>query len=173
MATLDRDMCALRRLARCVVGLGLLALVLLPAASARAGDAGGHEFHRHHVGFFLGGASRPEDHGSDEHGFAGGMDYEYRFSQWVGVGVLVEAATGDLRDAVVAGLVFVHPWKGLLFAAGAGAEISSHDTEFLARLGLAYQFPVGERFTIAPNFNVDLVHGDPTYIYGITFGMGF
>ncbi len=32
---------------------------------------------------------------------------------------------------------------------------------------------VAERFTIAPNFNVDLVRGDPTYIYGITLGVGF
>ena len=138
-----------------------------------ASDADGHKFHRHHVGVFLGGASRPEDHGSDEHGFAGGMDYEYRFSQWAGVGVLAEAATGDLRDAVVVGLIFVHPWKGLLFAAGPGAEFSSSHTEYLTRLGLAYPFPFAERFTIAPNFNVDLVRGDPTYIYGITLGVGF
>jgi hypothetical protein len=101
------------------------------------------------------------------------MDYEFRFSRWVGVGALVEAASGDLRDAVVAGLIFVHPWKGLLFAAGPGAEISSHGTEYLTRLGLAYQFPIAGRFTIAPNFNVDLVDGEPTYIYGITLGMGF
>ena len=53
---------------------------------------------------------------------------------------------------------------------GAGAEISSHDTEYVTRLGVAYQFPMGNRFTLAPNFNVDLVHGDPTYIYGITLG---
>ena len=64
-------------------------------------------------------------------------------------------------------------WRGLQIAAGAGAEISSHDTEFVTRLGAAYQFPIGERFTIAPNFNTDLVDGDPTYIYGITFGVGF
>jgi hypothetical protein len=163
---------ALRRLARFLAGLGPSVLLLLTATGAAAGDADGREFHRHHVGVFVGGASRPEDHGT-EHGFAGGMDYEYRFSQWVGVGVLAEAATGDLRDVVVAGLVFVHPWKGLLFAAGPGAEISSHGTEFLARLGLAYQFPIWERFTIAPNFNVDLVDGEPTYIYGVTFGIGF
>ena len=166
-------MSTLRRFARCGAGLGLSALLLIPAAGAKANDSAGHDFHRHHVGLFLGAASRPEDHGSDEHGFAAGMDYEYRFSQWAGIGVLAEAASGDLRDAVVAGLVFVHPWKGLLFAAGAGAEISSDDSEFVTRLGVAYQFPLGKRFTIAPNFNVDLVRGDPTYIYGIVLGVGF
>jgi hypothetical protein len=163
----------LRRLARCLAGLGSSVVLLLPAAGASASDTGGHEFHRHHLGVFLGGASRPEEHGSAEHDFAGGVDCEHRLSQWVGVGLLAEAATADLRDAVVTGMAFVHPWKGLPFAAGAGAEISSHHTEFFARLGVAYQFPIRERFTLAPNFNVDLVHGDPTYLYGITLGIGF
>ena len=167
-----------RRLARCAAGLVMAALLLLSAAEARANEAvteeaGGHEFHRHHLGVFLGGGSRPEEHESTEHGFAGGIDYEFRFSKWVGVGFLAEAATGGLRDAVVAGMLFVHPWRGLLLTAGPGAEISSHGSEFLARFGLAYQLPIGKRFTIAPNFNVDVVEGDPTYIYGLTFGIGF
>jgi hypothetical protein len=151
---------------------GLVALLLLPAADAAAGDADAHEFHRHHVGLFLGAGSR-EEGGDWEHGFAGGMDYEYRFSKWLGVGFLAEGTAGDLRDGVFAGLVFVHPWKGLLLAAGPGAEVSSHGTEYITRLGVAYQFPIGERFTIAPNFNVDLLRGDPTYIYGIVLGVGF
>ena len=160
-----------RRLASCASGLGLFVLLLLPTAGAAANDADHQEFHRHHVGVFLGAGSRPEG-GSWEHGFAGGMDYEYRFSKWMGVGFLAEAASGGLRDAVVAGLVFVHPWKGLLLAVGPGAEFSPHDTAFVARFGVPYQLPVGERFTIAPNFNVDLVHGEPTYIYGFTLGFG-
>jgi hypothetical protein len=168
-------MSALRQLSRHAVGLGLSTLLLLPAVGARAGDGDEHEFHRHHVGVFLGAASRPENdhHHSDEHGFAGGIEYEYRFAKAAGVGVLAEAATGDLRDVVVVGLVFIHPWRGLQIAAGAGAEISSHDSEFVTRLGAAYEFEIGERFTISPNFNADLVNGDPTYVYGITFGVGF
>jgi hypothetical protein len=158
---------------RFATAIALCVARLLLAQSAAASEGESLEFHRHHVGVFLGGGSRPQPTGDTLNGFAGGVDYEYRFSRWVGVGGLVEAASGDLRDAVVAGVVFAHPWKGLLFGVGLGAEISSHSTEFVARLGAAYQFPIGERFTIAPTFDVDLVHGKPTYIYGITFGVGF
>ena len=170
----SREKFGARRIrAICAAGLSFSAFLLFPATEARASEGDEHEFHRHHVGAFLGAASRPEDDHPDEHGFAGGMEYEYRFAKAAGVGVLAETATGDLRDVVVVGLLFIHPWRGLQIAAGAGAEISSHDTEFVTRLGAAYQFPIGERFTIAPNFNTDLVDGDPTYIYGITFGVGF
>jgi hypothetical protein len=163
----------LQQAVRFAAGIALCAAWLLLAQSAGANGIEDHEFHRHHVGVFLGGGSRPQPTGDTDHGFAGGVDYEYRFSRWVGVGALVEAASGDLRDAVVAGLVFAHPWKGSLFAVGLGAEISSQSTEFVARLGAAYQFPIGERFTIAPTFSVDLVHAEPTYLYGITLGVGF
>ena len=159
------------RFASCAAGLGLFVLLLLPTVGAAENGADHQEFHRHHVGLFIGAGSRPESP-SWEHRFAGGMAYEYRFLKWMGVGVHAEAATGGVRDAVVAGLVFVHPWKGLLLAVGPGAEFSSHGTELLARIGFAYQLPIGGRFTIAPNFNVDLVHGEPTYIYGFTLGFG-
>jgi hypothetical protein len=169
------------------VGLALSLLLLLPAAHAVADEVDANaptaeadaaaeaeeEFYRHRVSVFLGGASRPEEHEHTEHGFAGGLEYEFRFSRWVGVGALAEEATGDLRDVVFAGLVYVHPWKGLLFTAGPGAEVSSHGSKFLFRLGTGYEFEIARRFSITPNFNADLVDGEPTYVYGVTFGVGF
>jgi hypothetical protein len=157
------------------VGLALSLLLLLPATQAMAdeidantpaAEAGAaaeveeeEEFYRHRVSVFLGGASRPEEHEDTEHGFAGGLEYEFRFSRWGGVGALAEAATGDLRDAVVAGLFYLHPWKGLLFTAGPGAELSSHGSEFLFRLGTGYEFEIARRFSITPNFNAGVDEG--------------
>ena len=46
---------------RYAAGLCLSALLLFPAVGARASDSDEHEFHRHHVGVFLGAASRPEN----------------------------------------------------------------------------------------------------------------
>jgi len=162
-----------RRIVVRIAWLGLALLGLNSSAPAFAGDEGGHEFHRHHVGVFVGGGCRPGDGGDAACGFAAGVDYEFRFSKWVGLGLDAEVATGDLRDAVIAGLVFVHPWKGLLVVAGPGAEISSHGTEYVTRLGAAYQFPIADRFTLAPTFAVDVVNREPVYIYGITVGIGF
>ncbi len=168
------------------LALLLLFLFAVPSAQANESEHGeengraeghghgshGHEFHRHHLSVFLGGGTRDE-HGETENGFAGGLEYEYRFSKWLGAGLLAEAATGDLRDVVVAGLVYIHPWKGLVLSAGPGGEFNDEDEEYLTRLGVSYQFPVANRFTIAPSFNVDIVDGDPTYIYGFAFGIGF
>ena len=73
--------------------IGLIAVVftgvlLLSAVDARADEAvteeaAGHEFHRHHMGVFLGGGSRPEEdggkeHGGAEHGFSGGVGSKRR-----------------------------------------------------------------------------------------------
>jgi hypothetical protein len=123
------------------------------------------------VAVFLGGAVRDEH--ETESGFAGGVDYEYRFARLVGAGLLVEAATGDLREVLVAVPVFLHPWRGLRFVAAPGAEIPGDgEAEFAMRLGVGYQVPVG-RFTIGPEFNADLIDGTPTYVVGMGFGVGF
>jgi len=143
------------------------------ASLALAGEEAEHEYHRHHFGAFLGAATRAAEGGGHDHGFAGGLDYEYRFSRWVGAGVLAEGATGDLRDGVFAGLLFAHPWRDLVLAAGPGLEVTSDATEYLTRFGLAYQFPIAPHLTLAPEFSVDLVKREPVYVYGLVLGFGF
>lgn len=132
-----------------------------------------HEFHRHHVAILFGGATTSEEHRNDRHGFVGGLDYEYRFSRWVGVGAVMEGAAGNLRDGVFVGSVFLHPWKGLLLGVGPGLEFGSNGTEYLTRFAIAYQIPLWRRFSIAPDFSVDLVKTQPIYVYGVALGIGF
>lgn len=132
-----------------------------------------HDFHRHHVALLIGGATTSEEHRNDRHGFVGGLDYEYRFSRWAGVGAIAEGAAGNLRDAVFVGSVFLHPWKGLVLGVGPGVEIGSAGTEYLTRFGAAYQIPFWRRFSVAPDFSVDLVKGKPIYVYGVALGIGF
>ena len=155
--------------------MGCACALVCAAGSARADDheAGESSFHRHHVGLILGGASAAEEHRNDQHGFVIGLDYEYRFSRWIGAGLIGEAAAGSLRDGVVAGSVFIHPWRGLLVAAGPGVEVSSHGTEYVTRVAAAYQFPIARRFSIAPEFSVDILKEHVVYVYGVVFGVGF
>ena len=150
----------------------LALLASLPAWAESEHPGSSHEYHRNHFGVFVGGATRPEDVGS-ESGFTFGLDYEFRFVRWVGLGVLGEVATGDVRAAVVGVPIFLHPWRGLKVIIAPGAEFSDHGTEFAFRLGASYQFPLGDRFTLAPEFNADVIDGEATYVYGLSVGIGF
>jgi len=56
---------------------------------------------------------------------------------------------------------------------GPGAEIPSEgNVKFAMRFGVGYRFPIGQ-FTIRPEFNADLVEGTPTYVLGVSLGVGF
>jgi len=131
-----------------------------------------HTHHRHHVSAFLGGGVRSEE-GHTVGGGAIGLDYEYRVIDWLGAGVLVEMSAGDLREAIVIFPVALHPWRGAKLVLAPGVEIpKEHPSEFLFRLGLGYNFPVGD-FTLGPEVNFDFADGETTYVLGVAFGIGF
>ncbi len=45
--------------------------------------------------------------------------------------------------------------------------------DWVVRTGVAYQFPFGERYTIAPEFSVDFSEHETLFVYGIAIGIGF
>ena len=124
-------------------------------------------YHRNHVGFFLG---NTHEEGKDE--FTTGLDYEYRFSQYVGIGVLLEYVGEDEREGVGMIPLFLHPYKGFRFVAAAGAKLKEGETKFISRLGIGYRFPIGD-WTIAPEFNLDFTEGKTVEVYGVSLGYGF
>jgi len=124
--------------------------------------------HRHSVAFFMG-----NTHDGSEDGFSVGLDYEYRLSETNGIGGLIEYASGELDSWVVAAPLFIYPYKGLRLVVALGFEYGHSETEFLVRTGIAYEFEMGERWTITPKFNVDFVDSEEKYVYGVAFGYGF
>lgn len=124
-------------------------------------------YHLNHVGLFLG-----TTHEEGKHEFTIGLDYEYRFSQYAGIGVLVEYVGEDAREGVGLVPLFIHPYKGLRFIAGAGVKPKAEETKFIWRLGVGYRFPIGN-WTIAPEFNVDFTEGKTVEVFGVSFGYGF
>lgn len=126
------------------------------------------EFHRHHVGLLLG--NTEEGH---ENGFTIGADYEYRLKELVGLGGVTEYIGGDFYSFVLAGLVFIHPYKNLRFVLGPGFENRDSESKFLLRAGIGYRFHVGKAWTIAPEFNVDFFERDEALVYGVSIGRGF
>ena len=151
----------------------LLVVLLLVPYGVQAEEATHREHssefeHRHSVNFFMG-----NTHDGSEDGFSVRLDYEYRLSETNGIGGLVEYASGELDSWVVAAPLFIHPYKGLRLLVALGFEYGHSETEFLVRTGIAYEFKMGERWTITPEFNIDFVDSDEKYVYGVAFGYGF
>ena len=144
--------------------------ISIAGLSILAPAAGGAEEDRHGISLFIGGVTETGDDGTS--GFALGGEYEDRFHERLGIGALVELATGEVRDVVVLAPLIFHPLGGLALVAAPGAEIDEGEAEFAFRLGIGYEIPAGP-FSIAPEFNADIVEGDWTYVYGLSFGIAF
>lgn len=146
----------------------LLITVGLRSAGAEDQHSAHEEFHRHHVGLLLG--NTEEGH---ENGFTIGADYEYRQTELIGLGGVTEYIGGDFDSFVLAGLVFIHPYRDLRFVLGPGFENRDSENIFFLRVGIGYRFHVGKAWTIAPEVNVDLFERDEALVYGVSIGRGF
>jgi opacity protein-like surface antigen len=129
---------------------------------------------------FVGGVTETEESAS---GFGVGVEYNYRLSSRWSIGVeAIEISTTDVsRDWLVVFPVYFHITESFGVKAGPGLEGSlekSEDgseskTQFALRLGAGYEFELGERFTITPEINADLIGGNVTWVYGLSFGLRF
>ena len=143
---------------------------LIPA-NATEDDAGtthggSHEFHTNTAGILVG-----ETFEGREEALTLGIEYERRFNESFGVGVLAEYVSDDL-DFWVFALPFAYhsgPWK--LYAAP-GVEDGEEGSEFLARIGVEYAFEVGD-FEISPQLNVDFVDSEEVWVEGLLISKGF
>ena len=163
------------------------------------GTAHGHALHHNHLGIFIGPTTNLDKEATD---FSLGLDYEFRFSDSFGAGIFGEHIFNSHSPWLAGAGLFYHPAGGLKFFAAAGLEYvpanEEHDTEhikveipgktdkllaseeetgeahseFLIRLGLGYDFHV-RQYYITPTFNVDIVAGHVSLVYGISFGIGF
>ena len=124
-------------------------------------------YHRNHIGLFLG-----NTHEEGEDDLTIGLDYEYRFSQYMGIGLVIEYVGEPDREGVGLVPLFVHPYKGFRFIAAPGVKPKKEEEKFIWRLGIAYRFPIGN-WTIAPEFNLDFTEGKTVEVYGVSIGYGF
>jgi hypothetical protein len=157
----------------------IFAVAFVPSVFAgEVHKEGSHEFHRHHMALILGNTQNEDG----ESGLTVGMDYEYRINSWLGIGGLAEYAGGDFEHVLLLAPLYIHPYKGWLFNVSLGAEIHNehgdHEEDkrtrdWIVRTGVAYQFPFGERYTVAPVFNVDFSDHETLFMYGAAVGVGF
>ena len=148
--------------------------------AAEAGEAHGPpgrpEFHAdrpHHLSALVG--STAED---GEAGLTFGVDYEYRLGTRLGVGAVAEYAGGELNATTLLAVADLHLWRGLALQTGPGVELIDREEEelelFVYRVGFLYEFEFG-RFTVSPQFHVDLVPKGETdaFVSAIAFGFAF
>jgi len=101
-----------------------------------------HAAHPHHLGFFIGGATRFEDGSADDTGVTYGLEYEYRFAPDWGMGAVVEgvAFADDHRDLAFAFPLIWHPLDSLSLGIGPGFETDGSHRTFLMRVSVSYGF---------------------------------
>jgi len=114
-----------------------------------------------------------------------GIEYQRQISSRWYLGVeAIELSTNDVsRSWLVVVPAYFSPLGGLGLKAGPGLEGSSEEpedggesettTQFAVRVGAGWEFELGERFTLTPEANLDLVGGSATLVYGVSFGLRF
>jgi len=171
----------MRFLPTCLVAGALILLPSLGMAQESDSEPGERE-RRNAVELFVGGVTETEESAS---GFGFGIEYNRRFSRRWSIGVeAIELSTTDVtRNWLVVFPVYFHVTEGLGVKAGPGIEGSKEEsedgggtestTQFALRLGAGYEFELGERFTLTPEINADLIGGNVTWVYGVSFGLRF
>ena len=165
------------------MGLTVVAALMLPGPAAAEeqvkednhgeehhGDQHGGErsFHANLIGVFTGVTSKNRRNAS----FTLGLEYNRRFTEHFGMGLLAERVFADEQFNVyaVGFAYYFSPWK--VYVAPGVEHSKEHGDEFLLRFGVEYAFEIGG-FEIAPQIDVDFVDGDEVFVIGLTFGKGF
>ena len=127
-----------------------------------------------HQKIALSGGITQDRNNTSETGASIGLLYEYPLNKFWGVGGLLEYAGGDIDAWVVGVPVFAHPFAGWFVVTAPGLELESDETNVILRVGTGYEFELGERFALAPEFYMDLNRKNGTkWVYGLSLVWNF
>ena len=102
-----------------------------------------------------------------------GIDYEYRVSQLLGLGVVLEQAYDGLNATTALAVADVHLHRGLIMQLGPGFEWMEHERIAVMRVGMLYEFEF-EQFTLSPQLHWDFHDGhDNAVVAGMALGFAF
>ena len=119
---------------------------------------------------FTGATTKPR---AESGGFTLGLAYEYRYSEKIGLGGLIDHAFGDVDSTILAAAVYVHPFGDpLTLVAAPGVEFEDGHGNAVIRLGGSYEFEFKDKVTWAPAIFTDISEsGDASLIVGVEFGI--
>jgi hypothetical protein len=139
------------------------------SANAKQSTTIDKQYKNHMMGAFLG-----YTYAHDETEFTYGIEYEFRFHQNWGVGLVYErvddAHHGDGIDIKVAELYY-HLDEHWRFGAGFGEEqIKGHHghKEDLIRITACYDIHF-DNFGVAPIYSIDFIDGEDVHVLGVAF----
>lgn len=158
-----------------VVVIAIVAALDAQPAAANE-ESGHHEYPHSHFALFVGAGFEQAKNGHKEEGTALGLEYEYQFEEKWGVGVDVERlfGSGTHRSSVAVVPVSFHATENWRLFAGPGFELSETGDKFLGRIGVAYELPLRNRWSVSPEILVDFIEdGANTIVIGIALGRGF
>jgi hypothetical protein len=125
---------------------------------------------RNSIALFVGATLESGEEGA----FTIGLDYERRLGRAFGVGVIADKAFGASRSFLILGGVFWHPVRQVRLDLAPGIEVNQDEDELFAlRIGADYDFELRERWSIAPNVNLDFVDGRTVWVIGAELGYSF
>ncbi len=102
-----------------------------------------------------------------------GIDYEYRVSNLLGVGFVLEHAFGELDATTAIAVADIHLDSGLILQLGPGYEHVEGENVFVTRLGMLYEFEF-DGFTLSPQLHWDYHDGhENALVAGIALGFSF
>ncbi len=149
---------------------GSLPKSLGPMAAASIALQEPDEEHLNRVGLFLGATTKTN--GNTE--FSIGVEYERRFQDLLGAGLVVEWEPSFEERVLVAPALFVHPVGELLITVAPGAQFEENSTDFVFRLGAAWEFELAHGLALAPTINYDFVESAHDAIsYGLVLSLSF
>ncbi|MEH6490299.1 hypothetical protein [Hyphomonas oceanitis] len=167
-------MSSLKSLIAVLAGSASAGLLACPAIaeSGHEAESGHHADFKPHavVGVFVG-ATSFEDSTEPTYG----LEAEYRLTERVGLGAVIEHSPEDDHGYEANQLLFIanyHTDMGLRFLAGAGREYSHGHEVPVWRVGAAYDFHAGD-FHISPTVAMDYLEDKENAVFGIVFAKAF
>lgn len=123
----------------------------------------------HHLSLFTGSTME-----RDESALATGVDYEYRVSDFLGVGAVVERTAGDIDALLVLAAFDLHVTNSFVIQTGPGIDfIDDEEHEFVYRLGMLYEWELGDGYTLSPQVHYDWSSDEDAYVVGLAVGRAF
>ena len=153
----------------------LRSLSLAAALAGTATPAAASEEHHvwkerpHHLSFLAGVSDNDEGSATTF-----GVDYEYRYSEFLGLGAIAEQAFEEIDATTFLAVADLHITNQFIVQTGPGVELLHEDDEeeFVFRLGVLYEWELGD-YTVSPQFHCDWTEEDHTLIFGFAFGRSF
>lgn len=121
----------------------------------------------HHLSVLMAGTFEEEEEAPSI-----GIDYEYRTSEFLGLGAVAEYAFEDIDATTFLAVADLHFTDQMILQTGPGVEFIGDETEAVFRIGCLHEWVVGA-WTVSPQLHYDITSGENAVIFGIAFGVAF